>query len=166
MSVDGTRGSVELTDPAFASLGRTVSRIVTAYCISAGFAVVWSLVIVALGPDTLGDLQVVLILAAVCIGGGALFCMRRRWRPLVAHASGAFAVAFAWFTALVASFETEASSRTTLAFVVGTFLFAAAYAIGFRPLGDEVTQGINEAVMRRVIREELERVRTSSPTED
>lgn len=62
---------------------------------------------------------------------------------------------FAWFATAMASYATEASARLTLDMMYGAFAFAFIYVTVFRPMGEQTKQEQNEAMMRRIIREEL-----------
>ncbi|MFJ3958445.1 hypothetical protein [Arthrobacter sp. NPDC090010] len=133
-----------------------VRRLLMTYAISVAIVIVTCLTLVWFAPEALAsDAKFLLVLGLVYVGTGFGFCIRRVWRPLVSNASGAVAVGFAWFTAVMADFGSERSADTSITLIFGSLGFALAYVLLFRPMAEEVRREETESLLRRVVREEL-----------
>jgi hypothetical protein len=134
-------------------------RLRLALLISIGTLVLTCVAVILLGGSTsTSDARTIALIAVVFVLGGFAFAMRRPWRPAVSTSFAAVVVGFAWFASVLADFSTPADTDTTFAFVCAAFGLAAAYALVFRPLGDEIRKVEDSNVTRAIIRSELERV--------
>ncbi|HEX4057675.1 MAG TPA: hypothetical protein VHX87_05095 [Galbitalea sp.] len=117
--------------------------------------------------DPTGTVQVVVAVIAVA----GLLSLHRPWRPLVSFGLGVVVVGAAWVTAFLGDFSTPANASNSTVTMFGTLALAVVYVMVFRVLGNDQVKSARiasaraqrqldlaefEAVIRRVVTEELE----------